>query len=152
MSQSAVHHTHDVVVDTERLGQYVRRRRERELGLTREQVSARGGPSIGTQRNIEGNIKPGHRYEQTALVKLARALDWTDDSLDRILRGDEPATRPPEAVSNGSTQAPRHDGWEITVQVRADRQLSDAERAVVEADMLAAARRALLELERRHGA
>lgn len=132
------------------MGEYVRERRERALGLTREQVASRGGPSAGTQRNVEQNLKPGHVYETSSLARLARALGWTDDSIERIGRGEEPVERPPDAgaVSRNGTQPA--DEWEIEVRVRPERKLSEAERAVVEADMLAAARRALLELER-HG-
>jgi hypothetical protein len=146
MSAAPVHHTDRVVVDTERLGRYVRERRERQLGLSRDQIFKRGGPSTATQRNIENNLKPGHRYRSTDLVSLARALDWTDDSLDRILEGDEPAERPATVLPANSSAV--GDDWEIVaVQVKPGRKLSDAERAVVEADMLAAAHRALLWLE-----
>jgi hypothetical protein len=148
MSAAPVHHTDHVVVDTERLGRYVRERRERQLGQSRDQIFERGGPSTATQRNIENNLKPGHRYRPADLVKLARALGWTDDSLDRVLAGEEPVERPANALPiNGAADG---EDWEIiAVQVKAGRKLSDAERAVVEADMLAAARRALLELDRR---
>jgi transcriptional regulator with XRE-family HTH domain len=77
------------VADWTRVGQYVRRRRE-DKGLTQQEatVASDGGVSVATWRNIETATNPPFR--RSSLLAVCRVLDWTSDSIDRILRGEEP--------------------------------------------------------------
>lgn len=70
-----------------RLGRTVRRRRQ-ELGLTQ----GVGGVSAATWRKVENAIEPP--YREATLHRIAASLDWTSDSPERILAGDEPVEIP----------------------------------------------------------
>ena len=70
-----------------RLARYVRQRRD-ELGLTQEEVAARGGPSTATIRLIETAAQSAYRAK--SLRQLAEALGWTPDSPLAILNDREP--------------------------------------------------------------
>lgn len=66
-----------------RLGELVRERRE-ELGLTQGEVSALGGPSPGTQRQIEA----GHADTMRPMTffALEKAIGWEKGSSRRFLK------------------------------------------------------------------
>ncbi|SEM49799.1 hypothetical protein SAMN05660976_05280 [Nonomuraea pusilla] len=74
--------------DWQRLGRYVRERREL-LRLTQQDVTSRGGPSIATIRNIEAASRDS--YRGLTYSQLENALGWEHGSVDEILRGGEPA-------------------------------------------------------------
>ncbi|MFC5789695.1 hypothetical protein ACFPPE_07480 [Agromyces tardus] len=73
--------------DWERLGRYVRDRRE-VLNLTQADVQDFGGPSPALLRGLENNrvlkLGPNKRRD------LERALLWEPSSFDRVLAGGEP--------------------------------------------------------------
>ena len=74
--------------DWTRVGRYVRHRRHDELGLTQPDVTARGGPSVPTIRNIEGGKKPA--YHPRILASLEDVLGWERGSCLAIGDGKEP--------------------------------------------------------------
>ena len=76
--------------DWARLGSVVRQRRA-ELGLTRDEVNLRGGPSDTTQEKVEKGL--GAVYGQT-LAKLDAGLGWTSGSAARVVDGEDPIAAP----------------------------------------------------------
>lgn len=80
-------------LDWKRLGRYVKDRREDELDLTQLDVQNAGGPSMATQRLIEGGHKKG--YSTMTIAALETALGWEHGSAAKILRGGEPDLRDP---------------------------------------------------------
>lgn len=84
-------------LDWERLGRYVRHRRDKELDMTQLDVQTAGGPSTATMRLIEG----GHQkqgYSSMTIAALETALGWKHGSATKILVGGEPEldTKEPE--------------------------------------------------------
>ncbi|MFC5996915.1 helix-turn-helix domain-containing protein [Pseudonocardia hispaniensis] len=83
--------------------------RRHELGLGKEQLRKRGGPSHQTVRNIERGVET--RLNELTYSKLDRALGWTPGSAARLLDDGAPptlATTPapaPEAVSLSAEDA-----------------------------------------------
>lgn len=80
----------------EQVGQQVEARRE-QLGLSRRAAAKRAGFSEATWRHVEsGTKKVAANTEVPAVftarsrVGVCRALLWTDDSIDRLLRGEQP--------------------------------------------------------------
>lgn len=73
--------------DWSRLGDYVKQRRE-ELRLTQAQVQERGGPSPALVRAIEN--KRADTLSVSKRRDLERALNWSEESVDLILRGGRP--------------------------------------------------------------
>ncbi len=68
------------------LALFVRRRRT-ELELSGSAAAKRAGVSIATWTNVEGEKswpKP------VTAAKICKCLDWTADSIDRVLTGGEP--------------------------------------------------------------
>jgi transcriptional regulator with XRE-family HTH domain len=65
------------------------RSRREELGLTRHELAARGGPSIGPIARFEGNKR---RWPKTAAIRTrwALALGWEPDAWERVARGEKP--------------------------------------------------------------
>jgi transcriptional regulator with XRE-family HTH domain len=74
-----------------RVGVRVRSRRE-ELGLTQERFAAQASVGTATVRLIESAGR--ETYNRSTIVNVARALGWTPDSIDRILKGGEPEEAP----------------------------------------------------------
>lgn len=74
--------------DWHRLGDAVRRRRER-LGLTQQEVAGRGGPSTATMRQIEGALADGYRAK--TLYALDEALGWFRGTCLSIFEGEYPS-------------------------------------------------------------
>jgi transcriptional regulator with XRE-family HTH domain len=68
------------------IGRVILERRE-SLGL----AQGAGGISSSTWRKIEKAIDPP--YRRSTLVKIARALGWPDDAIDRLAAG-----RPPDEL------------------------------------------------------
>lgn len=62
------------------------------LGLTQEDVRARGGPSTATMRLIEGALQS--TYRPSILRRLEAALGWTAGSATAILDGGQPSAEP----------------------------------------------------------
>lgn len=73
-----------------RLARFASERRL-DLGLTQEDVRARGGPSTATMRLIEGGLQDG--YSERTLSKLEQVLEWQRGSVKAALEGGEPTTR-----------------------------------------------------------
>lgn len=132
-------------VDGTDLGVRIRRRRE-ELRYSREQVRDRTlvveprGVSATTIRAIENGTRTS--VQDRTMRALMYALHWTAGSADLLARGEEPM----EAGDDPEPDEP--DMQFIGAQLKPDRQFSDSERAYIEAQMIAAARRAILDLER----
>lgn len=63
-------------------------RRRLALGLTQRQAAERGSVAIQTWNLIEGGGRTS--YRALTIAGVCRALGWSDDSIDRILRGEEP--------------------------------------------------------------
>lgn len=80
----------------EQVGRHVEARRE-QLGLSRRAAAKRAGFSEATWRAIEAGEKrvapdmvvPAS-FSAKSRVGVCRALMWTDDSVDRLLRGEAP--------------------------------------------------------------
>lgn len=79
-------------LDWERLGRYVRRRRDKELDMTQLDVQNAGGPSTATMRLIEGGHQEG--YSTMTIAALETALGWEHGSAAKILRNGEPDLKP----------------------------------------------------------
>lgn len=79
-------------LDWERLGRYVRRRRDKELDMTQLDVQNAGGPSTATMRLIEGGHQPG--YSTMTIAALETAMGWAPGSAVKILQGGEPDLKP----------------------------------------------------------
>lgn len=75
-------------LDWRRLGAKVLARRE-ELGLAQAALQPLGGPSPSTIQKIE--LFEVASLKGATKIKLEIALGWTRGSVDRILRGAEPA-------------------------------------------------------------
>ena len=89
----------------QRLGRYVKERRER-LRLTQHDVTSLGGPSVATVRNIEAAIHASYRGK--TFTQLEDALGWQRGSINDILRGEEPRIREinPEHVKPADAPPP----------------------------------------------
>lgn len=124
----------------QRLGEYVRRRREEELGWTRDQVAQRSGLSVGTLRNVERTLRG--TFKESTLYDLDRGLGWTAGSAARILAGGEPTIQ-----TSAQAMAAEDDEWTITIPLDPRRKLSPAERGLLEARARLAIERALTELD-----
>jgi hypothetical protein len=86
----------------------VRYRRE-QLGYGVDQLAAHVGVSADAWRTLEAGSRPsGFRKEQASTASAA--LDWTADSLDRIVRGQRPLDAPgalPTLAPSGRVDAVR---------------------------------------------
>lgn len=71
-----------------RLGDAVRRRRDR-LGVTQEDVAAKGGPSTATLRSIEAGATTSYRAK--TLYSLDAALGWMRGTSIAIAEGEVPS-------------------------------------------------------------
>ena len=70
------------------------------------------------------------------------ALGYTEDSWDRIERGEEPVE------VSGESDATDPDDYDIVAVLKSDKTFTASERALIEAEMIAAARKAIVDLER----
>lgn len=62
--------------------------RRKELGHTPTTLAAATGLSLQALKNIRrGEVR---RYQERLTMPLARALGWSADSIDRLLRGEDP--------------------------------------------------------------
>ncbi|WP_326643069.1 helix-turn-helix domain-containing protein [Streptosporangium sp. NBC_01755] len=75
--------------DRARLAREVKRRRQ-QLGLTQTQLVAVGGPSVSLISKIESR-KPGP-YDGMSILRLERALQWQEGSIDAVLDGGSPTS------------------------------------------------------------
>jgi transcriptional regulator with XRE-family HTH domain len=75
----------------ERVAEAVRNRRH-SLGLTQVEAAAAGGVSEPTWYLIEHARQD--RYKPRTLRGIARALEWPEDAIDRIRRGEDPENLP----------------------------------------------------------
>lgn len=89
--------------DPQRLGRYVKARRE-ALGLSQDEVAARGGPSDTTLGKIEAGAGGLSRI---SVAKLDHPLSWAPGSARRVLEGGEP-----EPVGTAATSHPRDLSYE----------------------------------------
>lgn len=81
--------------DWARLARYARERRD-ELGLTQEEVAARGGPSTATLRiieNLDRDNASQSSFRPKSLRQLEDGLGWERGSALTIIAGGEPAAR-----------------------------------------------------------
>lgn len=73
----------------------VKRRRERQLGVTQQDIADRANDLAGKQvlsvptLQIIENARQ-ESYRAATLLWLARALDWPDDAIDRLRAGERP--------------------------------------------------------------
>lgn len=111
--------------DWRRLAQYVFERRH-ALGLSQDDVRARGGPSTATLRHIEGALRTS--YKPYVISGLERALGWEQGSIRAILSGSEPTL-----IERSSRPAPSDSPpglRELEDQIRAKQYISEAEKAL----------------------
>lgn len=80
------------------------------------------GVSDTTIRDIQQGLKV--TYRPSTLAKIATALGWTEDSLDRIWRGEEP-------VNLGSTVVVGEDKQPALLSGKLER-LSERDRRIIE--------------------
>lgn len=66
--------------------------RMKELGITNEQLSHRGGPSTTTTSKIKAGLQAPPRSD--VLRKLDHGLRWKEGSALRVLRGGDPVPLP----------------------------------------------------------
>lgn len=62
--------------------------RRMQLGLSQKEAAAKAGISEANWNVIENARQ--ERYKPRTLVGVCRALEWTTDSIDRVLAGGEP--------------------------------------------------------------
>jgi transcriptional regulator with XRE-family HTH domain len=82
-------------------------RRMTDLGLTQAEVARRSNVSAPTVRAIV-NGKPRGGTTAASKSRLATALEWSPDSIDRILAGDEPVTVTPRQPIDEVREALQH--------------------------------------------
>lgn len=94
----------------------IRARRE-TLGFTRDQVVARadGAVSASVVRALE--IASQTRYRRTKIAAVCRALDWTPDSIRRILDGEEPVETAALATAAEREEGLRSEIAELRVRI-----------------------------------
>lgn len=92
--------------------------RRRDLGLSKAAALRRTYPRIS--RSVWDEIEKGDQesYAEISVTAIARALQWSSDSIERILRGDQPIQ--PD------------DDLPVIVDVEVSRQLKDLQQAVRE--------------------
>jgi transcriptional regulator with XRE-family HTH domain len=78
----------------EQVGDLIRRRRD-ALGLTREATVEKANRLVGSASLSTANVtilEKGRRdsYRPRTLIGIARALDWSDDAVERLLAGVDP--------------------------------------------------------------
>ncbi|MCC5574573.1 hypothetical protein IMZ11_02820 [Microtetraspora sp. AC03309] len=78
---------HDSPEAWARVAREVKRRRI-QLEMTQPQVHAAGGPSVSMLSKIEGAKQQG--YEDMALARLEKALQWESGSIEAIRNGQPP--------------------------------------------------------------
>jgi hypothetical protein len=76
--------------DWRRVGQAIEARMA-ELVIGPGEIKNRKGPS---DKPLKGYIAGGRIVRLEVRRRLCRALEWTDDSIDRILRNEEPVPVP----------------------------------------------------------
>ncbi|MGF7238236.1 MAG: helix-turn-helix domain-containing protein, partial [Frankia sp.] len=75
-------------------------RRMARLRIGQADLAARSGVSVSTLRTVQHGIT-GRRVQNRTLIAIARALDWPDDHLVRLLVAEVPATLPKETAGSG---------------------------------------------------
>jgi transcriptional regulator with XRE-family HTH domain len=80
-----------------RVATRVRERRE-GLGLTQEQLAAQASVGTATIRLIESAGRD--KYNRSTIVNVCRGLGWTTDSIDRLLKDQEPEVSPEPELSS----------------------------------------------------
>lgn len=108
-------HDHGVPTDWNALAAAIRERRD-ELGLTQEQVAARGGPSTATLRLLEGALQTSYRHR--TYVDLDRALGWPSGHARAVLTGTASVQPPGEAAGYVSDRGSATADDEILEMVR----------------------------------
>lgn len=82
-----------VEYDWRRLSRFVRERRA-ELGISQDEVAARGGPSSVTLTKIElDRWNPSPTRAQKTLALLDKGLSWDDGGARAAAKGGEPTAR-----------------------------------------------------------
>lgn len=76
--------------DWARVAETVKRRRT-DLGLSQRAAALRAGLSPTTWGQLETHAQ---KIDDLTKPKVARALNWTTDSIDRLLAGEEPTVDP----------------------------------------------------------
>lgn len=94
--------TYDSPRAWERVAAEVKRRRV-ELGLTQPQVHAAGGPSVSMLSKIEGAKRTS--YEDMAIARLEKALQWAPGSIEAIRRGGAPTPLKVEEAPAGAQKS-----------------------------------------------
>lgn len=61
-----------------------------ELDMTQAELAQRAGVAQETVRELRNNLQPRRRNPRT-LAAVSEALDWPQDHLATVLRGEEPA-------------------------------------------------------------
>lgn len=90
----------------ETLGQQVRARLA-ELGWTQVELARQSGVSSFTVQRMCSDDE-GQTYRLDSRRRVASALGWTPDSIDRVLRGEPPVE---VAQPFGLAAHPRNDDW-----------------------------------------
>lgn len=102
-------HTHLVTDEPwQRLAELVRLRRE-ERRLSQRQLGTKAGTTDRLISDVERAVR--QNYEPSTLRAVARALDWSPHSIDRILAGGDPE----EADTDEQSMAERMDRMEAAL-------------------------------------
>jgi len=114
----------------QRLGRYVRERREAR-NMTQRQVAFLGKIGLSTVQSIERG--EADKPSRQTRMGLARALEWTDDSVESVLRGMEPVSTHDSVKTLQAVVARRQEILAMTSKARSPEAYAVAEVELAEA-------------------
>ncbi len=97
------------------------------LAMTSDDLADRAHVSLSTIKNLKRALRD--KYSEVTLWRVAEALGWTSDSIDRIGRGEEPELLIPDPISIRRVVA----GRPVIDVLDIDARLSRADAATLEA-------------------
>lgn len=134
------------VDDRRRLAAAIKKRRDEELHLRQEDVSARGGPSKAWLYSVEN--AGADAYSDTSIARLEKALMWAPGSCAAIVAGDQPIPLAPnDEDENGEGVEPVeliYGGYRVIMYPNPD--ATPEERARAQQSVLEAVMRRLQEI------
>jgi transcriptional regulator with XRE-family HTH domain len=87
--------------------------------IGQQALATASGVSVATLRQLQHGAQ-GRRVQNATLAAVARALDWPDDHLVRVLLGDRQATDPASPAGSSTT-----DRQILAVLLRIEQRLAD---------------------------
>ncbi|MFE6408474.1 helix-turn-helix transcriptional regulator [Streptomyces sp. NPDC057837] len=84
-------------------------------GMEQQEVASQ----IGVKRGAVRNIEVGKVAKVTMTIRAyARLIDWTDDSVERVLDGGEPTLREPASAQDGERTAGSEPASDLSLEVQ----------------------------------